>query len=307
MDFLKLRYFLMVVDEGSMSRAAIKLGVTQPGLSRQIQALEREFKTPLLYRNGRGVAATPAGVKFAEGARPIVEKYDAIKSEIHEESSRPQGSVIFGISPSLGNTIVAPVALAFRQLHPKASLQVREAFSSTLLEWVESGRLDVAVLCDARRALGQTVSPLLLEDLFLIQGVRPNKPPSMIADKAELEKCGFVLPGRGSSIRHVIDIAARDAGVALNVGMEIDAVSSIKQIVEKGIWSTILTYGAVHAEVAAGRLTATPLDFKMQALVVTATPKHKAINKTTTALLRIVNAEVKRCVAAGTLRGTVYS
>jgi LysR family nitrogen assimilation transcriptional regulator len=306
MDLLRLRYFLMVLDEGSMSRAAIKLGVTQPGLSRQIQALEREFKTPLLYRTGRGVAGTPAGIKFADGVRPLVEKYDAVKAEIQEESSRPQGTVIFGITPSLGSTIAASVALSFRQKHPKASLKVREAFSTTLLEWVEHGRLDIAVFCDARRTFGDSVTPLLLEDLYLVQSAKPKKPVD-IRSPADLEKLGFVLPTQGSSLRHVIDIAARTAGVELTVGLELDSMPAIKQIVEQGIWSTIVTYAAVHAEVAAGRLTAMPMPIKMQALQVTATARHRAVSKTTTALRRILVAEVERCVSAGILRGTVYS
>lgn len=302
MDLLRLRYFLTVMDQGSVSRAALKLGVTQPGLSRQIQALERELKTPLLYRNGRGVAATPAGEKFAAVVRLLVEEYDAVKILIQEEAARPQGSVVFGIGPSLGGIIAAPVAIGFRQQHPKATLQVREAYSSTLLEWVESGRLDVAILCDARRSLGKTVTPVLLEDLYLVQAANAKKQVE-ITEPQHLEKLGMVLLGPGASLRHVIDIAARTAGIHLNVGLELDSVPAIKQIVQQGIWSTILTYGAVHTEVAAGQLVALPLPVPMQAQLVIATPKHKTINKTTTALLRVVTAEIRRCVSAGILRG----
>src|ERR1700692_2324897 len=76
--------------------------------------------------------------------------------------------------------------------------------------------------------------------------------------------------------------------------MEIDSVPAIKQIVEQGHLNTILTYGAVHAEIAMGRLTVTPLPIRMQALIVAATPKHRAESKTPHALLRIVSAEIKR-------------
>ncbi|MES2937592.1 MAG: LysR family transcriptional regulator [Pseudomonadota bacterium] len=304
MDLLELRYFLTVADEGSFSRASIKLGITQPGLSRQIQRLEREFHTYLFYRNGRGVALTPAGEKLAETARAVVQQFDAAKGEILEEANRPQGIVVFGVPPSLGSSLAAPVALSFRRTHADATLRVREAFSSILLEWVESGRLDLAVLYDARRGHNQVVAPLLLEDLFLVQGAS-RAASAARASSAELAKLGFVLPGGDNGLRRVVDQATQRAGIELTVDMELDSVPALKQLVENGHWSTILPYGAVHAEVAAGRLSARPIAMKMQALLVTATPKHRPVSKATTALLRIVRAEIQRCVAAGVLRGTI--
>ncbi len=303
MDLLELRYFLTVADEGSFSRASIKLGITQPGLSRQIQRLERAFGTYLFYRNGRGVAPTPAGQKLVETARTMLGQFDATKGEILEESSRAQGSVVFGVPPSLGASLAAPVAMSFRRIHPGATLHVREAFSSTLLEWVESGRLDLAVLYDARRGHNQIVAPLLREDLFLVQGAARANGTGR-ASSAELAGLGFVLPGGSNGLRRVVDQAMQRAGLQLAVDMELDSVPALKQLVEHGPWSTILPYAAVHAEVAAGRLSARPIALRMRALLVTATPKHRPVSKATTALLRIVRAEIQRCVANGVLKGT---
>lgn len=305
MDFPELRYFLTVAEEGSLSRASIKLGITQPGLSRHIQRLEREFGTYLFYRNGRGVSLTPSGMKLADAARSIVEHFEVTKDEILAQSAHPQGTVIFGVPPSFGSSLAAPVAMDFRRMLPQAHLHVREAFSSTLLEWLESGRIDVGVLYDARLGHNQIVSPLLLEDLFLIQN--PDRAACGHVQPEELEKLGFVLPGAENGLRRVVEAAMHSTNMKLTVDFEVDSVPALKQLVQSGHWNTILPYGAVHAEVAAGRLVARPLATTMQALLVTATAKHRPVSKATSALLSMVRLEIKRCVASGTLKGELLN
>jgi LysR family nitrogen assimilation transcriptional regulator len=306
MELLELRYLAEVADAGSFSKASVRIGITQPALSRQIQKLEQELRTQLFYRHGRGVSLTPAGLKLREITKPILQQLSDLKREIIEQSAGTIGQVTFGVPPSLGATLVAPLARRFRATYPDATLRVYEAFSSTVLEWVESGRLDLAVLYDARRAPSLIVSPLFLEDLFLVTGAgqaEPSEPPMTMEG---LGGVPLILPGSENGLRRVVTAAAERAGITLNVMMELDSVPAIKQLVESGVGCTILPYGAVHQEVAEGRLHARAIASEsMRAKLVTATPLHRPISKATHALLDLIEEEIRQCVASGVLRGSV--
>ncbi|HWT99471.1 MAG TPA: LysR substrate-binding domain-containing protein [Terriglobales bacterium] len=304
MELLELRYLDEVADAGSFSKASIRIGITQPALSRQIAKLEQELKTQLFYRHGRGVALTPAGLKLREVARPILNQLSELKREIVEQSAGAVGQVSFGVPPSLGATLVAPLVRRFRAAYPNATLRVYEAFSSTVLEWVESGRLDLAVLYDSRRSPGLIVSPLLLEDLFFIEAADagPEAPATLTLDA--LIETPLILPGPENGLRRVIARAAERAGISLEVMLELDSVSAITQLVESGLGKTILPYGAVHKAVREGRVKATPFASEsMRAKLVTATPLSRPVSKATQALLGLINAEVQQCVEEGLLRG----
>ncbi|HUH48585.1 MAG TPA: LysR family transcriptional regulator, partial [Mycoplana sp.] len=151
MDLRKLRYFLVVAETNSISRASSKLGIAQPTLSRQMQLLEQELKCLLFYRDGRGVQLTVAGKKLCAVLKPMIGDLDQVCAEILEESGAPSGIVRFGIPPSIGSTIAAPLALRFQVECPDVRLQVVEGFSGNLLEWIEDGAIDLGILYDARR------------------------------------------------------------------------------------------------------------------------------------------------------------
>ncbi|SMH30103.1 LysR family transcriptional regulator [Azospirillum agricola] len=311
MELLELRYFVQVADLGSFSKASVKLGITQPALSRQVQKLEHELRTSLFYRHGRGVSLTQPGRKLYDVARHLLGALAEIKEEIQDQSERLTGSVTLGLPPSICATLGAPLARRFHESYPDATLRIHEVFSGTLLEWVEGGRLDLAVLYDARRGRSMLSSPLLVENLMLIQSAKDageaadDDGPVPVAMLGDLR---LVLPGLENGLRRVVDAAVRRAEIDLQVDMEINSVTAIKQLVEEGIGSTILPFGAVHREVRQGRLIAREIGSKdMHAMLVTATPLHQPVSKATRALLRLIHAEVAKCVANGVLKGKVVA
>jgi LysR family nitrogen assimilation transcriptional regulator len=306
MELLELRYFATVADAGSFSRAASKLTMTQPALSRQVQKLEDELRTSLFYRHGRGVSLTEAGRTLLDTVRPVLQQLAEVKAELLRAGDRPSGLVTLGVPPSIGNTLAAPLAQLFRTTCPEATLRVHEAFSSTLVEWIESGRLDAAILYDARRDRNLLVSPLLFEDFFLIEAAGDGTDETPVG-MAELAARVLALPGPENGFRRVVDTAARRAQCDLTVAMEMDSVSALKQLVESdhGL-CTLLPFGAVHQEVRAGRLRARPIASpEMRAVLVAATPLHRPITKATQLLLGLIGTEIRRCVASGILRGRI--
>lgn len=304
MELLELRYFVTVAEAGSFSRATVELGTTQPALSRQVRKLEGELKCDLFYRHGRGVSLTAAGRKLFDAVKPLIRQVGQIKEEILEDGDHPSGSVAFGVPPSIGATLGATVSRRFSKEYPAARLRIREAFSSSLVEWVEMGRLDLAILYDARRGRNLTAEPLLREALFLVEAAGRRRRNDRPVGLEELSSRRLILPGPENGLRRVVDTAMASAGLPLSVVIEIDSVAAIKQLLEMGDEATVLPFGAVHREVREGRLQARRVDAEMaQAMLVTATPLNRPVTRATRVLLDLVRSEIRKCVKAGVLVG----
>ena len=128
MDIEHLRYFVQVVEMGSISKAAAALSVAQPAISRQILNLETSLGGQLLHRNGRGVSTTEAGDILFERAKGMLEDLRRTESEIHEMTGMPAGKITLGVPPTVSQVIVFPLIKRLRDDHPNVTLQVIEAF-----------------------------------------------------------------------------------------------------------------------------------------------------------------------------------
>lgn len=296
MDLLEIRYFLETAAAGSLSRAAVRLGISQPALSRQIGKLETELRGPLFYRHGRGVTLTEAGRRFLDVGQRVLQQLSDVREELTAGTLDVTGQIALGIPPSIAASLGADLALRFAAEFPHARLRIREAFSAVLLEWTEAQRIDAAVLYNARSSPSLITTPLLLEDLFLVEQPSAvdakNDEPVMLADLAGRD---CVLPGQENGLRRVLDSACSTEGIRPRVVAEVDCVAAIKQLVERGVGSTVLPFGAVHREVKDGRLRVRPFASPaMRALLVIATPSNKPVTPLVRATVKIIEEEVER-------------
>lgn len=146
MEIRTLRYFLTVCREGTMSRAAEVLHVTQPALSRQIAGLERELGAPLLERHSRSVTPTEKGLYLLRRAQEIVGLADATEADFSQQDGIVAGTIRIGAGESEGVRIVARAARAFRAKHPGVRFHLHSASAIDLVERLEHGIDDFAVL-----------------------------------------------------------------------------------------------------------------------------------------------------------------
>jgi LysR family nitrogen assimilation transcriptional regulator len=303
MELETLRLLVIIADQASFTRAAAKTGLTQSALSRHVQRLEREFSTRLLYRDGRGVKLTEPGLTLVETARQIVQSIDGMKEEFLAQPARFRGTVTLGLPPSLGAAISAAIVRAFTGQYPEARLRVVVAFSGALAEWLEAGRIDVAVLYDVRRSATLLVTPLLKEYLYLVEAPSGLK-RGATAELQELAMGSYVLASPENGMRKIVDKAAARRKIQMNITAELDSLDATKELVETGPARGVLPLGAVHREVRAGRLVARRFNHvEMQALLVLATPLHKPVTRLASVVLDLVAREVERSVADGVLGG----
>jgi LysR family nitrogen assimilation transcriptional regulator len=305
MDLGELRHFIDIAAAGSLSRAAARLSISQPTLSRQLSKLEAELGTNLFYRHGRGVALTDAGQRLLNVADNALRQLDAVKDELQSRRLDDVGEVTIGTPPSIAATVGADLATVFAAAHPRAHLRMRESFSGVLLEWIEAGRLDLAVLYDARRGANILATPLLLEELFLIEA--PGDGDGGTVEIGELAARPFLLPGPGNGLRRVVDAACWSERIQPRVQTEIDCVAALKQLAERGVGCTVLPFGAVHREVQEGRLQARPFRSPaMRAMLVIATPPNKPVTPLIRSVIGMLQTEVRRLTEMGVLRGDTH-
>lgn len=264
MDARSLRYFSMVAQEGSFSRAADRLHVAQPALSQQIKKLEGDLGAQLLRRTGRGAVPTDAGLKLLAHALEILQRIDAAREELRGEAAEPIGRVTVGMSQSMAMILTAPLVRTVTADWPKVSLHVMECGTGYIPGWLRTGQLDLGLTFRAGSAAHVDFEPLAHEDLLLIGApnafagnARKNRKRTMA--EVPLKALGtypLVLPARLHSLRELIDHSAERAGVELNVIAEVDAMPQLKDLAMQGIAYSILSYSAVRQELSEGRLAA---------------------------------------------------
>jgi DNA-binding transcriptional LysR family regulator len=261
----------------------------------------------LFYRHGRGTALTETGQELYDASRNVLQQLDDIKTKIMGLSKRVTGLVQIGVPQSIAATIGASLAKQFHKKCPDARLHILEAFTGHLREWIEAGTIDLAILNDCRRAQNMRVTPILMQDLFLIgPPARGGGPKSVTIE--DVAAFPLVLPGQDHGLRRVVDTAFQQAKIPVPpIIAEIDSMEALRQFVESGPTRTILPYGSVYRDVAEGRLTASLIAYPpMRSKLVMATPFNKPFTKATRQLIDFVRQEFARSVEAGILRGKTF-
>lgn len=243
-DLRRLSAFVAVAEEASISRAADRLGMAQPPLSRLIQGLERELGAALLRRLPRGVVPTAAGRALLEQARAVIATASAIPDNVRRSARGETGRLAVGFTSSAALHPFVPAALrAFRAERPAVRLELEEAGTIELVAAMTDGRLDAAFV---RSPVGQTprlvVDPILQETMLIAlptgHALAGDDPLPLTALAPE----DFVLYRRpsGPGLYDAIMTACRAAGFTPNVAQEAPRLPSTLSLVAAGLGITLV-------------------------------------------------------------------
>jgi LysR family nitrogen assimilation transcriptional regulator len=300
-DLKQLQAFATLAEFGSFSRSAGVLGVAQPVLSRQIKALERDLGVDLFYRNGRGVVLTEAGKVLNLYAKGVIETVQRAASEVSALKSSPRGTIVVGLPPSVGIVLTVPLVQHFRDAFPLISMRVIEGFSGHLLEWLLTGKIDVAVLYNAPRTSSLRAEPLVNDELFLLgQPDSSDIPEGDVVPARMLAEVPLILPARPHGLRLLIDSLLGEAHISPRVELEIEAMPSTLGLVEKGVGYTILSYSTAHHLIQAGRMRAWRIvDPGLTRQLILATSSQRPTTPATRALVTMIRKEVRSLTDEG--------
>jgi len=148
MDLRQLEYFTAIVKEGSLTAAAKRCRIAQPSLSQQLRALEDELGEALVHRKPRGVETTAAGKILLEHAERVLEEARLLRERFTQRRDSHEGSVIFGMIPTIAPYLLPKLLAPFRKAFPKIDVQVREARTQGLIKLVVDGSIEFAILSD---------------------------------------------------------------------------------------------------------------------------------------------------------------
>ena len=244
MELRQLRYFVRVVELGSISRAALDLQLVQSALSQQISRLESELATRLLQRTSQGATPTEAGLAFFREAQLALRHADQAMRAAHE--ARLSGTVSVGLAPTTASVLGLPLMRAMRERHPHVRLHMVETLSGHLSNMLNARQLDLAVLFETQPARRWSVTPLLEEKLFLIgprAGVKGAAPAKLRV--AQLKGVPLILPTGPHGLRSTIDAAFARARVQPQIVAEIDSLAMLMDAVDAGLGSTLQPWAAL--------------------------------------------------------------
>lgn len=259
MELSQLRTLIHVAELGSLSKAADRLHIAQPALSRQIRMLEDELGVRLFDRHGRGMIVTDHGQDVLRHALRVMAELEEIRAAVGDADAPMRGHVAIGMPPTVADILSEPLVAAFRETHPDATLRIVSAYSGYLLDWMHRGEIDCSILYDPKSARTLRVQPLLEEVLFLIGPPGSGLSPDVPVEFGDLEGVRLLLPSKGHGLRAILDKCADERGFALSVPVEADSYSTLKSLVRSGHGSTILPKAPIHRDIAVGELCAAPL------------------------------------------------
>lgn len=238
MELRQLRYFVRVVELGSMGRAAADLGVVTSALSQQISRLEGELSTRLLQRSATGVVPTDAGLAFFRQAQLALRHADDAAQAARQ--ARLAGHVSIGLAPSTSAVLALPLMQAMRERYPDVRLRLVETLSGNLAAMLNARQLDLAVLFDREHARRWSVMPLLDERLFLIgRPDLPGMPSGRSVAITSLDQLPLVLPSGTHGLRAAVDAAFARERRQPNVVLEIDGLAVLMDAVRAGLAATV--------------------------------------------------------------------
>ncbi|WNG46671.1 LysR family transcriptional regulator [Archangium minus] len=246
-----------VVDAGSLSAAAAKLGMTSSAVSKQLSRLEARLGIRLLQRTTRRMQLTEAGARYCERARSILESIESVEREAESVQDTPHGTLRVTAPTVLGQVQVMPVVLAFQHAYPAVKVHVE--LSDRRIDLVEEG-IDVAIRMTAQppsafvaRRLGDDRRVLCASPDYLARAGRPRR-PSELTD----HDCIVFVAGQPVETWHLraTEDAEHTSPIRVSGRLHVNNTHALRQAALAGLGIADLPRYLVEEDLAAGRLEA---------------------------------------------------
>lgn len=259
MNLSDLKLFLAISNTGSFSRAAALEGITQSAASKRVLQLELQVGQRLFSRHGRGAALTQAGQLLVQHAQALVRDADQLPQVLRGALAKPGGVVRMAVQASISWPLVKYLHQSLQKQHPDIRLQLVEAPTRQVAEWIKENRIDLGVLSDwGADKLPQT--ELLFSSRLLLIG--PADDPLCTKANirfAQLSQIPLIVSPMPNGARVLLEAQAKDAKLALSVIMEIHSVHLIKKMVRDAWGYTVALSHSVLEEIQWRQLSATPI------------------------------------------------
>lgn len=300
MDYRRLNYFLRISELGSLSRAADRLRIAQPALSRQMHLLEQEVGLPLFIRHRRGVALTEVGEELRSKLIGPMRQIEIAVEDMRSLSRELGGQVALGMPPTVGHVLAGPLARRIAARAPNVSLRIVEGYGGHLVDWLQRGEIDIAILYGPVADFRLSAKELVLEELMLVGPPDCALQPDVGLEFERLSRLSLILPSHPHGLRLVVDGMAAKMKIKLEVRFQADSFALMKELVESGLGYTVLPLSSFAREATVGRLRYAPFSRPrvMRHLMLAKQPGADH-SRATHMLERFIHEEITELIGAG--------
>jgi len=298
MELRHLRYFLAVADTIHFRRAAEALHVSQPTLSQQIKALEKELGTPLFDRIGKRVRLTMAGETFRHHAQRILQELEEARVALLELNGLQRGKLYVGAVQTLNAYLIPPLIARFATAHPQVFLSVEELIASQIEQELLRGRLNLGISFIPPTGDDIASEPLFEEELVLIVSSRHRLARRKLLKLRELDGEPLVLQPTTFYPRQLFDEKAREVGVRPQVAVELNSMEGILGTIRSCGGASVLP-GQVLAKKEAGLRVIPITEPRLRRTVGLMWRREGYRCKATTAFMAFAHALVERYASGG--------
>jgi LysR family nitrogen assimilation transcriptional regulator len=306
LELRQLRYFVAIVDHGSLSRAARILHIVQPALTAQLHQLEEELEVQLLHRSAQGMQATDAGKIFYEHAQAILKQVHDAKSAVRQTTDKPSGTVALGIPQSASGALAFPLLKAVRAAYPDIVFQLTEELTGNLTEQLASGRLNLAILFDDGQLGKFNTQALVEEEMMYI--TRTDSQFACKRKSIRLEKAlqvPLILPSIQHGVRPRIEFVVQEQGLRIEQVIDITSIAILKSALLADMGATILPVSPLLAEIERGEMRACAIsDVALSRTVSLCSSKNIPLTNAAKAVEKLVLDVARDLCRSGQWMGT---
>ncbi|MDI5424064.1 tricarballylate utilization LysR family transcriptional regulator TcuR, partial [Salmonella enterica subsp. enterica serovar Kentucky] len=244
MELRQLRYFVRIIETGSMGSAAQDLDIGVSALSQQMSRLENELAIRLLQRTSRGVTPTNAGLAFYSQAQLALRHAD--DAILAAREARLSGHVSVGMAPSTASILGIPFIHAMQENYADVRLHVVESLSGNLERMINTRQIDLAVVFQKDKILRWSARPILEEQLFLIgsHALLAELPDNPITPE-QLAGIPLIMPSQGHGLRGRLDAVCQEHALNVEIVAEIDGLALLMRAVRDGLGATLQPGAAI--------------------------------------------------------------
>lgn len=241
MELQQLHYFRVVARTEHVTQAAEELSITQPALSRAMARLERDLGVALFDHRGRSVKLNRYGRAFRRHVERSLAALEEGRRELVDLSDRDSGVIAFGFAHALGTSIVPDLIARFRRQHPRARFQLLQNASHIILEELEAGDVDLALVSPVPPT-GERIETheLASEELFLTVPFEHRLAKRKSVRLAELRDDTFVCLREGYGLRSLTDRFCEQAGFEPRIAFEGEEIATLRSLVAVGLGVAII-------------------------------------------------------------------
>ncbi len=254
MDLRQLEMFRAVAEQGTFTRAADRLHVSQSAVSRQVQLLEEELGGSLLRRGAKGVSLTEAGELLLRMTHRIERDVEEARAEISQTHTLQRGILHLGGGMTVCLYILPRLLKRYRRLYPGVDIQITTGSSEKILELVRAHEVDLSLLTLPILAKDMEVVPVMKEEMVVVTAPGHPLAREKTIEPKSIGKFPLVLYEAGSNTRKVLDQFFLEEGISAEVAMATENVEIIKAMVAINLGVTVVPYTPVAKDVKSGRL-----------------------------------------------------